>query len=353
MKRVIDVLYYILGILFNISFTIILIALVAVFAMSAFGFGQSIFVEYMGEREDYVVIVEITDGRDTMAVADILHEHGLIENRWLFVVQSRLNGSYRWFRNDTFALNMNMSSNQIMQALQEIPELPPGEEIRVTIPEGMTIAQVARETAALGLWTEAEFLEAVQGDFPHTFLRNVPQRANRLQGYLFPDTYNLPPNPTPEDLIIRMLNQFEHMFYSVFIQSPDAQFTSDEIVIIASIIEKEIRHHEERELASAVIHNRLARGLRLEMYSTVSYVVDRPRNQLTPQNMQFGSRFNTFIYYGLPPGPIAAPGLHSLQAAMFPAETVDIEDAGVTTTREVNYTRFVLREDGSNRHDFY
>ena len=353
MKRLIDVLYYILGILFNICFTIVLIALVAVFAVSAFGFGQQIFVEDLSEREDRLVILEIPDGRDTMAVAELLYEYGLIENPLLFVVQSRLNGSYRWFRSDTFALNTSMNAGQIMQTLQEIPELPPGEEVRITIPEGRTLAQIARETEAMGLWTAEEFLTAAQGDFHHAFLRDVPQRANRLQGYLFPDTYILPENPRPEDLIIRMLDRFEAVFNSIFLHTPGARFSADEIVIIASIIESEIRHHDERELASAVIHNRLARGLRLEMYSTVQYVVDRPRNLLTPQNMQIQSPFNTFINHGLPPGPIAAPGLHSLEAAMFPAGTVYIEEDGVTTAHEVNYTLFVRRDDGTNRHDFY
>jgi len=318
-----------------------------VITLTAFAFGTGLFVENLEGREDHEIILEIPDGRDTMAVAELLYEHGLIENRWLFVFQARLNGSYRWFRSDTFLLNTNMGSGAIMQTLQEIPELPPGDEVRVTIPEGMTLRQIAEHTAHLDYWTAQEFLTAAAGEFHHTFLHDVPQRPNRLQGYLFPNTYFLPENPTPVDLIVRMLDEFERVFFNVFAFEPGAEFSSDEIVIIASIIEREMNADFDMPLASAVIQNRLRQNLRLEMYSTVQYVVDRPRNMITQTDLQVQSPYNTFIHHGLPAGPIASPGLRALEAAMHPAA------ATYPDFIEVNYTRFVLRDDGSGRHDFY
>jgi len=347
MKRLMDVLYYILGMLFNICFTVVLIALVFVVTLTAFNYGTGLFVEDLSAREDREVIVEIVDGRDTMAVAEVLRENGLIDNAWLFVLQSRLNGSYRWFRSDTFVLNENMGSAAIMQALQSIPELPLGETVRVTIPEGMSLRQIAEHTAHLGYWTQEEFMTAAQGDFSHAFLRNIPQRPNRLQGYLFPDTYFLPPNPRPEDLITRMLDAFEDVFFRLFAFGQDAEFSVDEIVIMASIIEREISMDVEKELASAVIRNRLVHGLRLEMYSTVQYVLNRPRHQITQADLQVQSPYNTFVNHGLPRGPIGSPGRRALEAAIHPAAPTYPDFI------EVEYIRFVLRDDGSGRHDFH
>jgi len=346
MKQLMDILYYILGMMFNICFTVVLIALVFVATLTAFNYGTGLFVEDLSAREDREVIVEIVDGRDTMAVAEVLRENGLIESSWLFVLQARLNGSYRWFRSDTFVLNENMGSAAIMQVLQEIPELPPGEEVRVTIPEGMSLRQIAAHTAHLGYWTEAEFMAAAQGDFPHAFLRDIPNRANRLQGYLFPSTYFLPPDPSPEDLIVRMLDEFDRVFFSMFALGQGADFSMDEIVIMASIIEREIRVDVEKELAAAVIRNRLARGLRLEMYSTVQYIADSPRDRLTQADFQRQSPYNTFVNHGLPVGPIGSPSRRALEAAISPAMPTYPDFIAV------DYTRFVLRDDGSGRHDF-
>jgi UPF0755 protein len=331
-----DILYYILGMLFNICFTVVLIAMVFVLAVTSFNFGTQLFVENLAGREDNEVIIEILDGSDTMAVAELLQRHGLIEdgavNRWVFVLQARLNGSYKFFRSDTFVLNTNMGSAEIMEALQSIPEPVKGDEVRVIIYEGMTINQIADYVQQLGLFTRREFLEAAQADYPHFFLRDVPDRPNRLQGYLFPDTYILPENPRPEDLIVRMLNQFENVFYGSFVYQPDSLLTVDDIVTIASIIEKETQHHNERELVSAVIHNRMARNWLLNMPSTVLYFRDKPRSQLVSDDLLIASQYNTFLRHtvpagltssplrlGLPVGPISSPGLRSLEAAMHPA----------------------------------
>jgi UPF0755 protein len=343
MKRLMDVLYYILGILFNVCFTVVLITAVLVVAISAFSYGTRLFVEDLSARENREIVLEIPDGSDTMAVAELLQEHGLIDegahNRWIFVIQARLNGSHKFFRSDTFTLNTGMGSAEIMQLLQSVPEPIRGDEVRITIPEGMTIRQIATYVQQEGLFTSNEFMNAVEADYPHIFLRDVPQRPNRLQGYLFPDTYILPENPRPEDLIIRMLNRFEEVFFAIFALSVDSDFTVDDIVIIASIIEKEIRIiNDEHELASAVIRNRLSRGMRLEMPSTVLYVHNKPRSQLVSADLGIQSPYNTFIQSGLPRGPISSPGLRSLEAAMRPAAE--------------NFIYMVMKDDGTGIHVF-
>jgi UPF0755 protein len=340
MKRILDVLYYILGVLFNVCFTVILITMLVVITFQAFDFGEGLFVENLDTRPDKEVTVVIPDGKNTLEVAEILHKNGLIDNTWVFFIQSRLNGSYKHFLSDTFTLNMNMGSSKIMQELQSIPERPIGDQIRVTIFEGMTIAQMAKHVEAEGLFSAQAFLAATEKEYEYPFLRNLPARPFYLQGYLFPDTYILPENPTPEDLIIRMLDRFSNVFYSSFSVSLDSPYNMDEIVIIASIIEKEIRAAGEHELASAVIHNRLKSNAYpyLQMCSTVQYVLDKPRANLTTADLQIQSPYNTYINRGLPPGPICSPGLKALEAAQNPAD--------------VNYLFFVLKDDGTGSHVF-
>ncbi|HZD54647.1 MAG TPA: endolytic transglycosylase MltG [Candidatus Aquicultoraceae bacterium] len=204
---------------------------------------------------------------------------------------------------------------------------------QVTIPAGSTIQDVARTLESLELADAEEFLAAATS----------PELAGRMgipgstaEGYLFPDTYTLVKDMPVEEIIGVMVRRFRRMFTEGMerLAARDG-FTPDQIVTIASIIEKESGTDPEKPLISAVIRNRLAIGMPLQMDPTVIYGLKKFRGTLTKKDLRQPTPYNTYVLQGLPPGPISNPGLSSLEAAVRPSEA--------------DYLYFVSRNDGTHQ----
>jgi len=217
----------------------------------------------------------------------------------------------------------------------------PHETIR--IPEGWTILEMADYFEYRGFFTAEEFIYvATYGHFNFPFLFDRPNRPNGLEGYLFPDTYQIPVNPAPGDIIVRMLRRFDEVFdEQMHRQAYDMGLTLDEVVIMASIIEKETRVAYERPIVSGVIHNRLAINMRLQMCSTIQYVLSAQgihRERLLYIDLELDTPYNTYMHPGLPIGPISNPGAAALGAVLNPTEH--------------NYLFFVLYNFETGEHFF-
>jgi UPF0755 protein len=232
-----------------------------------------------------------------------------------------------------------MDDGMIMD-MMETAVFAPVTESRITVREGLTLRQIGELCESLGFFTLEEWLEACANyGNRYTFLSDLQWRQNPLEGYLFPDTYFLPENPVPNDLIDRMLNRFLDVFnYEKEERAAELGLTMDQVVIMASIIEKEIRVAGERVLCSAIIHNRLKQGWRLEMCSTIIYVLDVPRARLLTSDLDIVSPYNTYRNHGLPIGPISNPGRAAIEAALNPAD--------------VNYMFMVLANENTGEHFF-
>ena len=168
----------------------------------------------------------------------------------------------------------------------------------------------------------------------HPYLADVQDGS--LEGYLFPKTYRIIRASAPADVIELMLAQFDREIAEVDLAYPSSRGMSlHEVVTVASMIEREARLAEERPLVSSVIYNRLAIGMKLEIDATIEYVIKKNRPRLLNSDLAVESPYNTYLYAGLPPGPIASPGLASFEAAAAPAQT--------------DYIYYVLTgEDGSH-----
>jgi UPF0755 protein len=337
-KNALDVMKFITGGLFNIALALAVTVGVYVSAAKAYDYGKGLLVDDASDRPSKEIVINIADGGDTAAVARALKSEGLIKNALVFQLQSRLNGSYRFFRDGAFTLNQNMSSGEIMVALQSV-QFAAREEGQVRIVEGLSNKQIAAFAESEGLWPAQEFLDACAAfDAPYDFLSDEPG-AGRLEGFLFPDTYNLPPNPDPEDLIIRMLNRFETVFDAdMRDKAAELGLTPRDAVTMASIIEKEIKRPEERELCSSVIYNRLNAGMPLQMCSTVLYALDKRKVSLTDEDLLVDSPYNTYRSGGLPAGPICNPGAAAISAALNPEDT--------------DYIFFVVKDEETGEHFF-
>jgi UPF0755 protein len=203
----------------------------------------------------------------------------------------------------------------------------------VTIPEGSTIFDIARTLSALELADWDEFLEAAASP---DVLRRLGIPGSSAEGFLFPDTYLLVKYMSVEDILDIMVRQFRRRFTpDMEEQARKAGFTVPEIVTIASIIEKETGLESEKPLISAVIRRRLILGMPLQMDPTVIYGLKRFGLPLTRVDLRTPNPYNSYLNRGLPPGPIANPGLSALEAALAPADT--------------DYLYFVSRRDGSHQ----
>ena len=345
MNTIRNLLGYMTGAAFNIIFIVLAIGALYFVSTRAYAFGMEMFVaDTQRELEDITVQIpesyDVPGRADPMATARILEEAGLINNAWVFYLEARLNGTRTLFRPGTYVFNTHMSPSDIMQLLQRA-EFRFAEETSIRIPEGATLRQIGEIAEREGFFTADEFVEAAneyaRGFF---FLEPVRWRENFLEGYLFPDYYRLPVNPRPQDLLDRMLARFQDVFnHEMEERAEELGLTIDEVVIIASIIEREVRLANERAVVSAIIHNRLASNMHLEMCSTVRFALDLPPYQhILNIHTAVDSPFNTYRHAGLPLGPISNPGRAALVAALNPAD--------------VNYLFMVLRDVNSGEHHF-
>lgn len=260
----------------------------------------------------------VHEGASGGQVVDALHDKGVIRcalvSRWLL----RKTGKQDRIRAGTYRLTTNMTPEAAFEVLTTPPpEIP---TVRLTIPEGYRLTQIAaRVHEVLGI-PDRRFLKATEGS--HWSLPPyLPRDAASLEGFLFPNTYEFARKGTTADEVIRrLLDDFRTEASSLPWGHAETLGVSDyEVVVIASMIEKEARLEKDRPLISAVIYNRLANGMSLGIDATLQYVDPDPSNGLTESDLHIQSPYNTRLSPGLPPTPIASPGMASLQAALDPA----------------------------------
>lgn len=303
-----------------ITFFAMFFAIVAVGALSfAFTAGYFGAEEKEPNLTGSVYSVTIPEGASTSDIAKILKERGLIGNTLLFRIQSRLGEFDGTYQQGTYEIDKGLTSQQIMELLQT-GVVYAGKKI--TVPEGFSVQQIAQRAEEMGVCTAEEFIrESNTGVFDYPFLENLPDREHRLEGYLFPSTYFLEEETTANELIHAMLNAFDEMYTKEYQDAVAASgFTLDEIVTIASVIEKEIKVDDERSRAAGVVYNRLDAGMPLQMDATVLYAMGIVKEDITNADLEIDSPYNTYQVKGLPLGPIANPGELSLRGAIFPEE---------------------------------
>jgi UPF0755 protein len=265
-------------------------------------------------------IITIEPGLGPQAIIARLGEAGIVRNPTALKLYLRATGRSGNLKAGDYKFNSPISP------LQAIEKIRRGEVHleRVTVPEGFNRFDIARVLAEkTGKATEAEFLRLMEDQSP---IRNISPEARNLEGYLFPDTYNYTSKTTAEELIQAMVSRFEEVFTPEWAtRASRLGMTVHQVVTLASIVEEEARVPDERPLIASVFSNRLKLGMALGSDPTFIYAAilaaDYDGNPNQPRHRRRDSRYNTYIYAGLPPGPIASPGRASLEAALYPADT--------------------------------
>ena len=311
-----------------VAFVVLLVAVAA--AGAAWWFYQGVDRPYKG-YDAAEQFVEIPQGAGSIAIAQRLQQAGVISNVHSFRAALWLTGQGRRLQAGEYRFDHPMSARQVAAKIArgEVYVRP------ITFPEGLTIKQMAALYESKGFGSAKEFADAAKNA---ALVGAVDPNAKDLEGYLFPDTYNLPRKATAEQLVSRMVTAFMKALTPELIAKAEARGLSvRELVTLASIVEKETGNTTERPLVAAVYSNRLKIRMGLQCDPTVIYARERAGRydgNLTRDDLQFDSPYNTYKYAGLPPGPFASPGKASLEASAEPADAP--------------YLYFVSKNDGSH-----
>jgi UPF0755 protein len=300
--------------------------LVGVFLSLGFG----LFLVSPADKEGADQVFVVKEGTALKEVAGDLEEKGLITNKTLFVLWTRVKGYGKDIRAGEYSLSPAMAPVQLLEILRK------GLVIlhAVTIPEGFNREQIAEALAAKGLADKKRFLELTQDK---ALLRQYGISVPSFEGYLFPDTYHFSRGTPTLAILDTMVKRFKQVVAPLMDKSKGTGMGMkfEDVVILASIVEKETGRPEERPLIASVFLNRLRLGMRLESDPTVIYGIENFDGDLKKKDLTEKTPYNTYVIHGLTPGPIANPGLESIKAVMEPART--------------DYLYFVSRNDGSHQ----
>ncbi len=299
-----------------------------VLVLTAFSASLIYFWNTPSENPGREITVEIPGGATFVEAALRLQDAGVIRSIRSFVLLGKIRGLAGKVQAGELLFRTDQTPVEVLDILSS------GKPVSypITIPEGFHVRQIALLLGQKGL-AEEDAVNRLAEDAVFTRSLGVP--SDRLEGYLFPDTYLFPKGLSEEEILTRMVDRYQKVFTDEMRQrAREMGMTEHQVVTLASIVERETGAEEERTLVSAVFHNRLKRGYRLQTDPTVIYGLEGFDGNLTKTHLRQDHPYNTYTRSGLPPGPIASPGEASLKAALYPAE--------------VNYLYFVSRGDGTH-----
>lgn len=292
---------------------VVLLALVVVAVVFMFNScGGSI------ERDGTVVEFEVTQGSAASTIAANLEEAGLIKNKKSFLRDLNKSQYANSLRFGVYEIERGADHEEIIEILAKGGNRK--NAVNVTIPEGFSLEKIIERLVESGLTSEEELYAAVEKDYDYSFLKNIPEKDGikyRLQGFLFPSTYEFSKDMTAEEIINMMLAEFDKQLKKAGINESNLF----ETITIASLVEREAKVDSEREIIAGVINNRIEKGMRLQIDASVVYAISDGLynvDRVLYKDLETDSPYNTYKYSGLPAGPICSPGIRSIEAAAKP-----------------------------------
>lgn len=271
-------------------------------------------VDNVGES----VLVTIKPGTPTKTIAVELEKQRLIRNALVFRVAAKLQGVENSLQAGEYAISPNMSIERMLLMMSQ------GQTAyqQFTIPEGYTVDQVAELLAEKKLANADKFKALAKSFAPFPYMTSHPDSKYRVEGFIFPDTYRVSRGVSEEELLTMMVKQFDTKLTPDLRQrASDLGLSLREVVIMASLVEKEAKMSEERPVIAGVFANRVKQAMPLQSCATIQYILGYPKPELTIQDTQISSPYNTYQVMGLPPGPIANPGTAAIRAVLFANNT--------------------------------
>ena len=264
-------------------------------------------------------------------IADMLYEHGLIRSTQVFKLWLALSGTGSKLQSGHYQIPNKVSVHELINLLQEGHV----ESIKLTIPEGYTVGDIAIALEKAQIMKASDFLAEAKTFVPYPYMKGSKPTTYPVEGFLFPSTYEVPVGATPKDVILMMSEQMNRYLTPAVKKQIQAQHMSiHDFVTLASIVERESLYDADRPTIAGVFKKRLAHGIPLQSDATISYVLGYAKEDVTIGDTQLQSPYNTYVSKGLPPGPIANPGKKALDAVLHSEDT--------------DYLYFVADKDGHN-----
>ena len=305
----------------------------ALIALVAAWFAWSLFQPFKGDGEGSVR-VSIPTGASVTEIGDILEEAGVIDGAFFFRTRVTLDGSRGDLKPGNYELKEDMSYGAAIDALSEGP---PSDIVTVTIPEGLSRQEITPIVKEAGL--SGSYRKASASSRRIDLRRYKASGAESLEGFLFPATYELKAGASAKDLVDKQLEAFENAFAEVDLSKARRKnLTKYDVLIIASMVEREAGVAKDRPLIASVIYNRLSAGIPLGIDATIRFALGNWDEPLTESELASDTPYNTRTNSSLPPGPIGNPGIESIKAAADPADT--------------DYLYFVVKPCGEGEHAF-
>jgi len=329
---------YIANVAGAVFLCVILIGVVLVFADPSVAKIEKPAVDPATETElveERRINVKIQEGLSTAEIADRLAEKGIIGSSLKFRILARLRGYDDKLRPGSYSFTADMSDDDVFAKLLT------GEKklIKFTVPEGFGVKEIAERLYNLDLVNREDFLQAAEDFAPYDYMRKRKNVLFAAEGFLFPDTYTVESDMEIDELLNLMAGTFDQQLKpEMRVAAEKMGLSVYDLITLASLVEREVRFPEDRPIVAQVLLKRLKMNMPLQTDATLQYLMDAPKEDVTIEDTQIDSPYNTYQHTGLPPGPIANPGMASIEAVLHPAET--------------DYLYFVADRQGHNHYAY-
>jgi UPF0755 protein len=295
---------------------------------------------------------QVKKGEGVNQISNRLEKEGIISNSLYFDLYIWKEGKEAKIVTGTYTLRPNMTLPEIVDILTN-GKSADSEDQKITIIEGWSIDKMAEYLAAEDVISKENFLEEAKKvakyKDEYDFLADLDPGEDTLEGYLFPDTYLLFPNSDAEMIVTKMLDNFDQKLTEKMredIQKSD--YSIKEIIIMASIVEREVPNKDEQKMVAGIFYKRLEDKYLLQSCATINYILGTSKKQLSTEDTRIESPYNTYLNKGLPPGPISNPGISAIMAAIYPTETDYYYFLNNQETGELIFSR-TLEEHNRNK----
>lgn len=274
--------------------------------------------------KENAVVREITipDGSSSSKIASILKSKGLIRSEFAFKKYLKETKIDRKLRPGQFVLDTSMTFEELSKELTHGGKKKATKQF--TIPEGFELEEIANLLTQKGYIDKDEFIKSVENPAKYSekyeFIKYIPE-GHSLEGYLYPETYEIYVDASTQDIIEKMISQFEKIYQENLKADIENGKDLNDLITMASIVEREAKIDDERSIVASVFYNRLKKNIKFESCATVQFVLKERKTRLYNKDLEIESPYNTYRNLGLPPGPIASPGKASILAALRPADT--------------------------------
>ncbi|MGL5347429.1 MAG: endolytic transglycosylase MltG [Peptostreptococcaceae bacterium] len=283
------------------------------------------------------IVIEIPKGAGTSAIANVLYENELIRNKTLFKLVVKVSNKAPQFKAGKYLVNQTYSNTEIVDLLASGKIYHDG--IKITVPEGSTSKEIVATLVKNKLGDKDVYYNLIDNakDFYNKFDFLKENNIESLEGFLYPETYYFDEKATEKEVLSKMLTAFDNVYTDELEnRQKELDMTLSDVVNLASIVEKEAVLDKDRPTIASVFYNRLDIGMPLQSDATIQYIFEERKKIVTYKDLEINSPYNSYKNKGLPPTPIASPGIKSIEGTLYPDDT--------------DYLYFVAKMDGGNNY---